>query len=281
MIARGRRRMVALALLAGIVVLGVGLRALNDATAYQLFGRIVARVETDQPVVALTFDDGPAPERTAEILATLARQEVPATFFVVGEAVAANPAAARAIVAGGHQLANHSWSHQRLIVRSPGFVGAEIDRATAAIRAAGEDGEILFRPPYGDKLLVLPWELHRRGMTTVTWDVAPGADPDAGAEAIVREAVAGVRPGSIVVLHPWYASGSPSRAAIEPLIAALKARGYRFVTVSALLAGETGDESARATIRAGSGSARRRASRAGGRGTRWGADRATAASSGC
>jgi peptidoglycan/xylan/chitin deacetylase (PgdA/CDA1 family) len=228
-------------LLVGLILLGGGLlgfRQVVNARAFQFFGGIVARVETDERVVALTFDDGPVPGRTDEILAILGRQGVPATFFLIGEQMAAHPAEARAIAAAGHEIGNHSWSHRRMIFRSPGWVGGELDRANAEVRRTGYTGEIAFRPPYGDKLLVLPWELRQRGMTTVMTDVEPDSFPDvaASAEGIVAHAVARTRPGSIILLHPWYASRATSFAAIEPLIAALKADGYRFATVADLLA---------------------------------------------
>lgn len=232
-----QRASVAVVTVALAALLAAGLYALVNARGFQFFGGIVARVETAEPVVALTFDDGPVPGRTDEILAILDRQGVPATFFLIGDPMAAHPNAARAIVAAGHQLANHSWSHRRMLFRFPGWVGWELDRTNAAIREAGYAGEILFRPPFGDKLLVLPWELRRRGMTTIMTDIEPDSFPEvaASAEGIVAHAVERTRPGSIILLHPWYPSRDTSFRAIEPLIVALKARGYRFVTVADLL----------------------------------------------
>jgi len=94
------------------VMLGGALR-ISNARSFQLFGTLVHRVDTDRPWVALTFDDGPTPQATDTILAILAREQVPATFFFTGSELAANPELARRYVAAGHELGNHSWSRTR------------------------------------------------------------------------------------------------------------------------------------------------------------------------
>ena len=106
------------------------------------------------------------------------------------------------------------------------------------IRKAGWRGAILFRAPFCKKLIGLPWYLKQHDRIHVTWDVEP--DSDAGMEnrtdRIVDDTLAKVRPGSIILLHPWYHGREPTRAAIAPIIAGLRERGYDFVTVSELLA---------------------------------------------
>jgi peptidoglycan/xylan/chitin deacetylase (PgdA/CDA1 family) len=210
---------------------------LMDTPRYQVLGRIVARVETDQPVVALTFDDGPTVEFTGEILEVLAAEGVPATFFAVGEALEKRPEACQALVAAGHELGNHSYSHRPLILASYGTIRAEIERTDALIRACGYDGPIAFRPPNGKKLLLLPAYLAANGRTTVTWDVGPEGDREVAAdrERIAAYVLERVQPGSIVLLHAMYRSRAESRAALPAIIQGLKARGYRLVTLSTLL----------------------------------------------
>lgn len=227
----------AIALLAVTAVLA-GTRELARSRTTQLFGRLVDRVETDQPVVALTFDDGPVASYADELLSVLDARQVRATFFVTGAEVSEDVATARRMVQAGHQLGNHTYSHARMVLRSPAFVRDQVERTDAAIRTAGYGGEIYFRPPFGYKLAVLPWYLTSTGRTTVTWDVEPDSYPDvaAGAAGIASHVLERVRPGSIILLHVWYRSRQTSRDAVPLVIDGLRAKGYRFVTVSELLA---------------------------------------------
>jgi peptidoglycan/xylan/chitin deacetylase (PgdA/CDA1 family) len=203
----------------------------------QLFGRIVPRVETGERLVALTFDDGPAPEPIEEVLAVLASRGVRSTFFVNGANLERHPELGRRLLAAGHELGNHTYAHERMVLKSPAFIRSEVERTDALIRAAGQDGAILFRPPYGWKLVGLPWHLARTGRTTVTWDIDADAPP-AGRDArqIVASCLPRVRPGSIVLMHPWYAGRAPSRQALPVLVDLLQADGFRLVTVRELLA---------------------------------------------
>lgn len=220
----------------GLLALGLAYW-LNQSTTFLLFGDIVARVETDERVVALTFDDGPTARHTADVIAMLDALDVRATFYLNGEPMARAPEAAAALVAAGHALGNHSWSHPRMVLMSPARVRAEIEDTTEAIREAGYEGEVTFRPPYGDKLVVLPWVLSRMEMTTVMWDVDPEADvpDDAGATEIAARALADTEPGSIIGLHVMFDHGQPSRDAVPLIVEGLRAEGYRFVTVPELL----------------------------------------------
>ena len=219
-----------------LIVTAFGLYRLTRARTVQVFGDLVARVETDQRVVALTFDDGPTREAIDGLLRDLGARDVRATFFVNGGSLAEAPELGPQLVAAGHELGNHTWSHARMVLRSPAFIRSEVERTDEAIRASGHRGPVLFRPPFCWKLFGLPWYLWRTGRTTVTWDVEPDSPPfGADAEAIVAEGMRGVRPGSIVLLHVWYPGREPSRAAVPILADRLRAGGYRFVTVSELL----------------------------------------------
>lgn len=236
----GRKRAVAIVVACALVLAVAGLagaRALARSKTIQLFGRIVHRVEAHRPVVALTFDDGPREEYVDGILSALAARGVRATFFVTGAELAANSALGRRLVESGHELGNHTWSHQRMVLKTPGFVREEIERTDEAIRTAGYRGLIYFRPPHGYKLVVLPWYLARTGRTTVTWDVEPDSYPRvaASAEGIASHVVERARPGSIILLHVWYRSRQTSRDAVPLVIDGLHRKGYRFVTVSELL----------------------------------------------
>lgn len=210
---------------------------LARARTVQAFGRLVARAETSQRVVALTFDDGPVAARLDEVLDALRSRGVQATFFVTGGDLEAAPEAGRRLVAEGHELGNHTYSHARMVFRSQGFIRDELERTDRLIRAAGEQGDILFRPPYCWKLVGLPWFLWRAGSTTVTWDLEPDSYPEVASNPTriadyVRERA---RPGSIVLLHVWWSSREASLAAVPLIVDSLRADGYRFVTVRELL----------------------------------------------
>jgi peptidoglycan/xylan/chitin deacetylase (PgdA/CDA1 family) len=229
-----RRALVLTVALAALLALALGLWKVSAARNWQVLGRLVSHVATDQPLVALTFDDGPT-GHTAEILDILARYDARATFFVMGVDAAANPGAARAIVAAGHELGNHSWSHDRMILMSPARIAEEIERTDEAIRAAGQEGAILFRPPFGKKLVGLPWYLWRHDRTTAMWDIEPDSDPGADAETIAAAVLDRVGPGSIILLHAMYDSRAETRAALPLILQGLQDRGLQSVPLSELL----------------------------------------------
>ncbi len=234
-----RRRAAWLAVtVAALVGTAAGLRALATARSWQLFGTLVARGPAGLRRVALTFDDGPVPERLDTLLAVLGRHGVHATFFLTGRELAAAPMAGRELVEAGHEIGNHSYSHRRMVLMAPATVQSEIERTDSLLLDAGQTGTPYFRPPYGAKLLTLPWYLSRTHRTSVTWDLEPDSyrEVAASAEGIVQYVVQRVRPGSIILLHPWYQSRHTSLAAIDPLLDSLAARGFQVVPVRELLA---------------------------------------------
>jgi peptidoglycan/xylan/chitin deacetylase (PgdA/CDA1 family) len=221
-----------------LVFLVFGLRTLARSRTVQLFSAPVARVATTDSVVALTFDDGPTEQLADSLIQVLGSRDVRATFFVIGSEVEKSPDAARALVAAGHELGNHSYTHRRMILRRPSDLRDELERADSLLRAVGVSGPIYFRPPYSYKLVMLPYVLWRTGRTTVTWDVEPDSYPEVAAtpEGIVSHVLERVRPGSIILLHPWYPSRATSLAAVPMVIDSLRSRGYRFATVGGILA---------------------------------------------
>ncbi|MBW4718519.1 polysaccharide deacetylase family protein [Saccharothrix obliqua] len=236
---RARRLTIITAVVALVLPLsGFGLSALANSRTFQLFGDLTDRVETDDRVVALTFDDGPDPAGTRPLLDVLAREGVRATFYLTGRELAAHPALGAAIAGAGHEIGNHSYSHERMVFVSPDRVAEEVERTDALIRATGYAGEITFRPPNGKKLLALPKYLAEHGRRTVMWDVEPDSGPDlpASADELARRTADEVRPGSIVLLHGMYPGRALTRDALGPAVERLRERGYRFATVSELLA---------------------------------------------
>jgi peptidoglycan-N-acetylglucosamine deacetylase len=203
----------------------------------QLFGELIPRVQTTDSVVALTFDDGPTPALTDSLIRVLNRHGAKATFFIIGQELAANPELGSRLIAAGHELGNHTYTHSRMVLRSQAFIRTEIERTDSLIHAAGQPGPALFRPPYSYKLVGLPYYLHRTGRITLMTDVEPDSYPEvaASSEGIVRHVLDEVSPGSVILLHPWYPSRRTSLEAVPVVIDSLQARGYRVVAAGELL----------------------------------------------
>jgi len=209
--------------------------------SFQWCGRILSRVDTTEKVVALTFDDGPNPPYTEQVLSILDRQGIQATFFLVGKQVQRFPGTASRIVQAGHEVGNHSYSHRRLIFENPYLIRREIVLTDRVLRNAGVIAEIPFRAPYCRKLFVLPYVLATMNKLHVTFDVLPSpADYDgAPAGAVCSYVFRHVRPGSIVVLHDGSFRHPHDRSnvveATRLIVDGLASRGYRFVTARELL----------------------------------------------
>lgn len=107
-------------------------------------------------MVALTFDDGPT-KNGDQLISLLAKYNVKATFFLIGKEIETYPDGAIRIVQAGHQIGNHTYSHNRMVLKRPSYIKEEIERTDQLIRQAGYKGEIDFRPPNGKKLIGLPY----------------------------------------------------------------------------------------------------------------------------
>ncbi len=222
---------------AALLLMTYGAWRLSRSRSLQLYGGLITHAETTEKLVALTLDDGPTPAGTEATLALLDELGAPATFFLIGSDLAAHPELGRRIIEAGHQLANHSYSHQRMVLRSPAFVREEIEKTDTLIRLAGESDPIYFRPPYGSRLFVVPRYLYQAGRPTLLWDIEPDsiADISDDPEAMAAHVADRVRPGSIILLHVMYDSRLQSRAAIPLFVERLRQQGYRFVTLHELL----------------------------------------------
>lgn len=204
----------------------------SKAECFSLTGRAICRVETRQPLVAITFDDGPTARGLDAVLPLLRGYRAKGTFFLVGQS--ATPELVRRIVADGHEIGNHSFRHERMVLRPSSFYDDEIRTTDAALVAAGAPEPKLFRPPYGKKLTGLPLAVERSGKRMIMWD--SGDPPDREPHIYARKVLQDVRPGSIILIHPMYSGNVTERAALPLIIEGLSKRGFRMVTVSELLA---------------------------------------------
>lgn len=195
------------------------------------------RVDTDRRLVALTFDDGPDPRWTPTVLATLARFQAKATFFLVGERLARHRDLATAELMAGHEVGSHTWSHADLSRVAPAVVTDELRRTHDLITEMVGKPPTLLRPPYGhiDAVGLLAaatlgysvalWSHHVRG-TDSAHDLAETLDT--------------VVPGSMVLVHDGGPQPTPAlMQALPGLIGGLLAKGYALVTVSELLGAAT------------------------------------------
>lgn len=186
------------------------------------------------PYVALTFDDGPSPANTTRLLSILRQRGVLATFFVVGKNAAAYPQVLRAIQADGHEIGNHSYSHPVLSKMPLNAVYDEIRRTDAAIERATGQLPHTFRPPYGALTAAQRSAVYRDfGYPTIMWSVDPLDWKRPGSAAVASRIIKGTRAGSIILAHDIHAA---TVDAIPAVMDDLLARGYRFVTVSQLIA---------------------------------------------
>ena len=211
------------------------------APSSQWLGPSLVRGAAHGRRIALTFDDGPAPPFTEQILDILRARGITATFFVCGRNVERHPDVARRIVAEGHTLGNHTFSHPFLCFRSRRSMAGEIDRTQEAVRKITGEPPTLFRPPYGVRWFGLWRVLGERGLRLVMWSDS-GLDWRQGAEAIVSTAVKGLRPGAILLLHDGHGVRPPGEVDRSHTVRALPAiidwalrEGFSFVPLKDFL----------------------------------------------
>ena len=193
-------------------------------------------VETTEPVVAFTFDDGPGPHWTPMVLDALEQAGVPATFFMVGRNLEAHADLVQGRLAG-HEVGNHSWAHEDLATLDLRQIRSNLARTHEAISDLTGHVPTLLRPPFGHLGGSTLLAANAMGYQVVLWSYAMRErryrkDPDAQ----VRDIVDNVRPGAIILAHDL---GDERRLVtirgLSAMFAGLRARGFRFATVSQLL----------------------------------------------
>jgi len=186
------------------------------------------------PYIALTFDDGPHATLTPRLLDILKEKGIKVTFFVLGECVAANPAVLQRAAAEGHEIGNHSWDHKAFPKVGAAGVASEINQTNAAIENATGRKPVLVRPPYGATNATITKRLNEEfGLKVVMWDVDPLDWKVRNSAHVKAEILKSTKPGSIVLSHDIHPT---TIDAMAETIDALKEKGFKFVTVSELIA---------------------------------------------
>ncbi len=207
----------------------------------RVFGRVVGHGRRDRPYLYLTFDDGPNAQATPRILDTLASAGVPAAFFMVGRHVRMFPELARAALAAGHEIGNHTDGHVKLHRRSPGRIRRELESAHAAILETTGHMPRSFRAPHGYRNPFVVPAAGRLGYRVFGWSFGVWDTARPGAEEIRRRMRVKLRPGAILLLHDgdgYDARGDrlQTAEALPGIIADARAAGYEFRPLSDLLA---------------------------------------------
>lgn len=223
------------------IIAGIGLTLSAVLPGNHIYGMVFLEGHPDHKVVALTFDDGPYPPYTGQILDILKEYKVPATFFVVGRNAEKHPDVVQRIKQEGHQIGNHTFNHIDLLKADRNIMEREIDRTNKAIADITGQAPHVVRPPHGFRDPVVMEVMADRKLKVVEWSVMSRDWTNPGVEAIVNRTISKVQNGSVILLHDGDGVASKdSRAqtveATRRIIRELSAQGYKFVTVDEILA---------------------------------------------
>jgi len=187
------------------------------------------------PEIALTFDDGPQPSFTPQILAILQRFGVPATFFCIGQQILAYPALVRQESADGELVEDHTWSHPNLLYLTTPALDQQLSMTANAIYQLTHVSPAFFRPPYGAINANIRAQARKLKLSIVMWDVDPRDWSLPGSQAIIARVLGSTHNGSIILLHDGGGNRTQTIEALPTIITALRARGLRFVTIQQLV----------------------------------------------
>ena len=214
----------------------------------QLYGATISRVPSAGKTIALTYDDGPNPEQTPLLMELLQRFDAHATFFLIGKWAEREPALIRELVAAGHAIGNHTFTHPTMPLLSTGGVREELARCRAAVEASGvsftdQDGHAMMRPPYGRRRPATLRTMREEGYVPVTWSITcfDWRKANWWSEKKIAAKAAKAGEGDVILLHDGCnlepaADRSRSIEATRETLERFTADGYRFVTVPQLVA---------------------------------------------
>jgi len=206
----------------------------------QIYGRTFTGLGPGSRLLALTYDDGPNDPYTWRLLDLLERHGVKATFFLIGRFVRQRPEIARAVVAAGHSIGNHTWSHPNLIFASAAEARRQLQQTQQAIfDAAGVEPQ-LFRPPFGGRRPVTLRIARAMGLQPIMWNVSCYDWKAISADEIFGHAERQIRGGNVILLHDgeYHRIGvdrSRSIAASERILSRYQGDGYEFATIPEMM----------------------------------------------
>ncbi len=190
---------------------------------------IPVQIDRTRPAVAITFDDGPNPDHTPQVLDILYEQQVPATFFLIGEKFDGNELLIKEIAASGHEIGSHTFSHPDLTRLDRGQIQVEITKTEAELQKILPDYSIKYvRPPYGRYTEEVEGAID---LPLMLWTLDSGDWENPNSEKIYATVVNNIQDGDIIVFHD---DNAQTVKALKRIIVELKARGFYFVTVSQL-----------------------------------------------
>lgn len=202
---------------------------------YEEAGHILWDIQTDQKVVALTFDDGPHPKYTQQILDLLEQYEARGTFFVVGQLAEKSPDVVRRMYEDGHEIANHTYTHPS--TKSVSKIMEEINQTTDTIYSITGVSPNLFRPVEGIYTDEIVNEVVKNGYKIVMWswhqDTEDWKDP--GVNKIVTKVLNGLNNGDVILFHDGGGNREQTVKALEKILPELKKQGYKFITISEMI----------------------------------------------
>ncbi|MGB3511504.1 MAG: tetratricopeptide repeat protein [Microcoleaceae cyanobacterium] len=206
-------------------------KAVQIKADYDCFG--IKRASVKEKAIALTYDDGPNPPYTNQIINILDGYEARATFFTLGNKIQKHQRLAKLILAKGNELANHSYSHLDLSLESPESIRAEITKTDQLLRQLGVTEKIRFRPPFGHSAFHLIDMLLEMEKQLILWDIdSKDYVKEKDSVTIANRVIENARPGAIVLMHDI---SIKTVEATEIIIRNLTAQGYTFKTISEIL----------------------------------------------
>jgi peptidoglycan/xylan/chitin deacetylase (PgdA/CDA1 family) len=191
------------------------------------------------PEIALTFDDGPSPVYTEQILQILQNYHIHATFFEIGQQVQGYPQVAREVIAAGNVIGNHTWNHPQLTLLTAAQLQWQINTTNQTIQQVTGQKPFIMRPPYGSINTIVHTQLEQMGFLPVLWNIDTVDWSLPGTASIINTAVSQARNGAIILMHDGGGNRSETVAALPTIITTLQQRGFRFVTIPEMLAHNT------------------------------------------
>lgn len=225
----------------GVVVLLLLLAGVADTPPAEAAGRVARKAwetprsghEAGAKVVALTFDDGPHPTYTKQVLEVLRRYDARATFFPVGKEAKRYPKYVRRAANRGHGIGGHTWSHADLRGLSDSQFSYQVDKTIKLLATLPDPDRAIrcVRPPFGAYDSQVVSRLGSRGITTMLWSVDPQDWRRPGTRTIVNRVLGNLHDGAVVVLHDGGGDRSQTVAALPAIIRGIRARGYKIVPI--------------------------------------------------